>query len=350
MHGRAGEGRSGGRGLSCRRMLTLLCRMAASALLAAFLTLPADAAPAEAPRTTAYFVEKALTAKPTIHDIGERIRISRGIQPDRMTEFAGMHESVSFPGDADPAQDDFRDETYDQLRAEIRMAYAELASARGQADEVRRSVELLRQLVESSNTLYAGGKIDQAQALQAQIAWARLSENLLALEMREKIHGVRLNVLTGNAAEEPIPGLEPLREYVPQFDSRELAESYKSRRFVALFQQLIRPDSPAVTGDELHGADSLDVESGAFVSVARISLETLSHQARRYRIELVPRAEQAHVARLEAYKNGRLDFPSLLESLREVSVMRREYQTLLGEIHVRKAKLESATGFLLTER
>lgn len=318
-----------------------------SALVIVFFMVAGTARAGEPLRNTAYFIEKAIAAKPTIHDVGERLRIARGIEPDRMAEFSGIHESVSFPGDTDPDQDDFRDEAYNQLRAEIRLAYAELASARGQADEVRRSVELLRQLVESSNTLYAGGKIDQAQALQSQIAWARLSENLLVLEGREKIHSIRLNVLIGDATEEAIPMLEPLREYVPAFDSRGVAESYKSRRFIAVFQQAIRPDSPVATGGELHGVDSLDVESDAFVSAARVSLETLSHQARRYRTELVPRAEQAHAAQLEAYRNGRLDFPVLLESLREVSDMRREYKMLLGEIHVRKARLELAAGIVL---
>ncbi|AJE02183.1 TolC family protein [Geobacter pickeringii] len=317
------------------------------AFVVVFFMTAGSAGAGEPLRNTAYFYEKAIAVRPTIHDVGERLRIARGIGPDRMAEFSGIHESASFLGDTDSAQDDFRDEAYDQLRAEIRMAYAELASVRGQTDEVRRSVVLLRHMVELSNTLYAGGKIDQAQALQAQIAWASLSENLLVLEGREKTHSIRLNVLTGDAPEDAIPALEPLREYAPAFDSRELAESYKSRRFIVVFQQTIRPDSPVATGDELHGADSLDVESGAFVSAARVSLETLSYRARRYRTELVPRAEQAYASRLEAYKNGRLDLSVLIESLREVSDLRRECQTLLGEIHVRKARLESATGVVL---
>jgi hypothetical protein len=80
------------------------------------------------------------------------------------------------------------------------------------------------------------------------------------------------------------------------------------------------------------------------VSVARVSLESLSLQARRCRIALIPRAEQAHAARLEAYKAGKLDFPALLESLRDLSDMRKEYQMMLGEMHVLKARLEAATG------
>jgi hypothetical protein len=300
---------------------------------------------AEEPRRNAeYFFERAIAAKPTVHDVAERIRIGRGIDPDRMTEFSGIHESVSFPGDTDPEADDFQEEAYGQLRAEIRMTYAELASTRGQADEVRQSVELVRRFAETSNTLYASGKIDQPQALHAQIEWERMSQTLLQLEKREKVFSIRLDVLTGAAVENVVPQLEPLREYEPAFDTRELMEEYKSRRFFALFQQAIGPTSPAVSGEELHGLDSVEVESGAYISVARISLDDLYQRARRYRTALIPRAEQAHAARLESYKTGRVDFSALLEGIRELSEMRREYQEILGEMQVRKARLESATG------
>jgi cell division septum initiation protein DivIVA len=90
--------------------------------------------------------------------------------------------------------------------------------------------------------------------------------------------------------------------------------------------------------------DSVEVESGAYISVARISLDDLYQRARRYRTALIPRAEQAHAARLESYKTGRGNFSALLEGIRELSEMRREYQEILGEMQVRKARLESATG------
>ena len=311
-------------------------------LLAALLMAPCTARPAEPPRNAGYFFERAVSTKPSIHDVGERIRIAKGIDPDRMAEYSGMHEMVSFPDEPDSAQEDFRDESYGELRAEIRLTYAELASARSQADEVRRSMELLRQIVETSNMLYATGKIDQAQALRAQIEWERLSETLLLLEKREKVFSIRLDILTGDTVESVIPPLEPLREYTPVFDTRELTEAYKSRRFLEKFQQLILPDPQTFTGEELHA--DFDGEADAFVSVTRISLETLSLQALRYRTALIPRAEQAHAARLEAYKTGKLDFPALLEGLRELLEMRKEYQAMLGELHVQKARLESATG------
>jgi len=315
-------------------------------LLAALCSAPGVAWSADSPRNFSFFYERAFRAKPNIHETGERIRIAKGLDPDRIIEFTGMHDAVAMPGDTDEGADDFREDAYNQLRAEIRMAYAELASTRGQIGAVRQTAELVRQMVEAVTALYAGGKADQAQALKTQIEWERWSDTLQSLEKREKVFSIRLNVLTGDLpVEEVIPPVEPLREYAPAFNSLEVSRAYKSRRFLAVFQQLLTASQ--VTGDELHGADSLDTESEAFVSVARLSLENLSQRIIRYRTVLIPRAEQAHAARREGYRNGRVDVSALLEGLRDLSDLRREYQALLGEIHVLKARVEYLTGVTL---
>ncbi len=302
---------------------------------------------ADIPRNPDYFFERAVTGKPTIHDVGERLRIAKGVDPDRIAEFTGIHEAVSFPGDSDPDADDFKEEAYGELRSEIRMTYAEVASARSRIEEVKRSVELLRQMVEIATTQYAAGKLDQSVALKGQMEWERVFDTLLLLEKREKIFSLRLNVLMGAAPEDSVPSLEPLREYSPGFNSNELIEAYKSRRFLALFQQLVRPDSPAASGDDTHGTDSLEVESTVFISVARISLESLYQRARRYRTSLIVKGELAQESRLELYKNGKLEFSTLLEGVVALSELRREYQALLGEAHLLKAKVEYATGVSL---
>jgi len=317
-------------------------------LFAVFLLAPGAGNTAELPLNAEFVFGQAVAGKPTVHDVGERIRIAKGLDPDRIAEFTGIHESVSFPGDTDPDADDFREDAYFQLRSEIRMTYAELASSRCQIVEVKRGLELLRQMVETSNALYANGKLDQAQALKTQIEWERLSDSLLLLEKREKIYSIRLNVLTGTSPEDPVPPLETLREYLPGFDSRELIEAYKSRRFMELFQKMIQSDNnKAATGEGLHGTDSLETESNAFIPVVRTSLENLYQQARRFRTSIIPRTEMAHAARLELYKNGKLDYSSLLEGLVALSDVRREYQALLGEAHVLKAKVEYVTGVTL---
>lgn len=326
------------------RMRCSVLRTMIFLLLALFLMIPQIGNTTDLPRNAEYFFDRAVAFNPTVHDVGERIRIAKGIDPDRIAEFTGMHEAVSFPGDTDPDADDFKEEAYGQLRSEIRMTFAELASARSQLEEVKQSVELLRRMVVTSNTLYGNGKVDQIQALKAQIEWEKLSETLLLLEKREKIYSIRINVLAGVSSGDPVAHLDTLREYSPGFDSRELMESYKSRRFLALFQQLIRAEAQPATGEGLHGGDSLDVEANAFISVVRISLESLYQQARRYRTSFIPKAELAHSTRLELYKNGKLDFSALIEGLLSLCEMRREYQALLGEAHVLKAKVEYVSG------
>jgi SAM-dependent methyltransferase len=320
-------------------------RLPVSLLVAVFLGCGIANA-ADSSRNSGYFFERAIASKPKTDEIAERIRISKGIDPNQMTELSGMHEDDTFPVDTE-AGDDFQDEAYGQLRSEIRMTYAELASARGQADEVRRSLELLRQLVEMSNTLYANGKIDQSQALKAQIEWEQMSQSLLLLEKQEQIFAIRLNLLTGDALEAVIPPLDPLSEYVPALNVRELVEAYKSRLFLAAFAQAANPGAPPTAGEELHGLHSTELESNAFISVSKVSLDNLLLRAHRYRLALIPRAEQAHTARMEAFKTGKVDFSALIEGLREVSGMRREYQALLGEMHVLKAHVESMTGVTL---
>ena len=276
--------------------------------------------------------------------MGERIRIAKGIDPERIAEFTGIHEAVAFPGDSDPDADDFREEAYSQLRSEIRMTYAEVASTRNQIVEVKRGLELLKQMVAIATAQYASGKLDQMQLLKGQIEWEKLFELLLQLEKKEKIFGIRLNVLTGTAAEETVPPLEALGEYSPTFNPGELIESYKSRRFLALFQQMVKPEFTATSGEGAHGIDTLEVESTVFVSVVKVSLEELYRRAHLYRTSLILKAELAHATRLELYKNGRLDFSTLVEGLMVLSDLRRGYQALLGEAHLLKAKVEYVTG------
>ena len=304
--------------------------------------LPGTLDAAEPPRDLAYFQDRALAGKPTFHDVIERIRIGTSIVPDRIGAFSTMHEHLSFPADTD-SENDFLDEAYGPLRAEIGIAYAQLAATRGQVAELRHNLQLLSQLVELSTTLYAAGKLDQAGALQSQIDWERMSETLLALEKQEKVWSTRLNVLIGANPQDSIPEIQPLQEYEPAFDGRQLAEEYKSRRFFTVFAQAVSNAATATSGNGPHAA-SLDIEADAFIAQARAVLEDLFLRTRRYRTVLIPLAEQAQAARMQAYKTGKAEFGALLQGLRDLSDMRREYQAMLGEMHVLKAEVEEDTG------
>jgi hypothetical protein len=301
---------------------------------------------AASPRGPQYFVERAVRDHPSIHEVGERVRISKGIDPNRMMQFTGTHDAGAFPDDSDPSDaDEFLKAAYADLAAEIRGTYAELASIRGQSQELRRSLDLTKSMVDLSHALYAEGKLDQAQPLEAHMDFLKLSDRLLLLDRREKIVAIRLNVLTGDRLDDPVPALEALPDAVPELAVQDLIEDYKSRRFLNSFEQVIGADITASLGNVLHhGLDSLDVEATAFLSVARISMDSLSVQLRRCRESLIPASEQAQAARLEAYKIGKSGFPELLKGLRELIEMRREYFEMLGDLHVVRARVEAAIG------
>jgi len=301
------------------------------------------AAGEETVRSAADFYAAAISLKPSVHDVGERMRIAKGINADGIGVYVGAHEAFSYPGDTDPDADDFREDSYAQLRSEIRMAYAELASCRGQIREVKRGGELLKKLVVVAHELYANGKLDQVGALKAQLEWEKSADALGQLEKREKILSLRLNVLAGISTGEPVPHLRPLGEYAPSFNDAELVIAYKSRRFLEIFQKVISPDKPA-TGAGIEEADTLEIEAEALVSSGRLNLENLQSRAKRYRLSLIPLLEMGHSARMERYRNGKLDFSMLLDGLVMLLDMRREYEMLLGESQMLKAKLEYVTG------
>jgi hypothetical protein len=76
-------------------------------------------------------------------------------------------------------------------------------------------------------------------------------------------------------------------------------------------------------------------------------MDSLLLQLRSYRLDLIPRGEQSYAARLESYKYGKADYSMLLESLQNLSNMKKEYQAMLGEMQVMKSHLEFVTGATL---
>ena len=63
-------------------------------LFAAILMAPREGYGANLPQNAGYIFEKAVAEKPTIHDVGERIRIAGGIDPDRIAEGNEMRTQV----------------------------------------------------------------------------------------------------------------------------------------------------------------------------------------------------------------------------------------------------------------
>jgi cobalt-zinc-cadmium efflux system outer membrane protein len=100
------------------------------------------------------------------------------------------------------------DELERQLVAETRAAYAELAAMDRVLVIMRRTRDLLRDLLEVSQTRYAVGATPQQDVLQAQVAIARMTEDITVVEQRRVAGAARLNALLGRDATVPIGGLE----------------------------------------------------------------------------------------------------------------------------------------------
>jgi outer membrane protein TolC len=90
--------------------------------------------------------------------------------------------------------------------------------------------------------------------------------------------------------------------------------------------------------------ESLDLETSNLIGATLSSMENRASVAALYRTTLIPQAEQALEANLEAYRVGKIDFPMLMDSIMAVLSFRREYPAMVGELHMGKAKLEAAVG------
>jgi outer membrane protein TolC len=90
--------------------------------------------------------------------------------------------------------------------------------------------------------------------------------------------------------------------------------------------------------------ENLDLETSNLIGATLASMENRAAVAALYRTTLIPQAEQALEANMEAYRVGKIDFPMLMDSVMAVLSFRREYPAMVGELHMEKAKLEAVVG------
>ncbi len=295
-------------------------------------------------------------------------------------------------------------EMRNMLRAEIRMAYAELFSVRKQAEVVRRTRDVLQDIVGVTQEMYAVGKGSQADVLRGQVESGKMREMLLMLENRERVLSIRLNTLAALPSVETVPSLEELKEFAVPYSEGKLKAMYEESRparkalqakvrkgdvgvlhagheykpdFEVSFSYMQRDSMPDGTRrpDMFTGMmsmtlpiwkdekiepgiremkaeremaarelENLDLETANLVGAALSSMENRASVAALYRTTLIPQAEQALEANMEAYRVGKIDFPMLMDSVMAVLSFRKEYPLMVGEMHMEKAKLEAAVG------
>ena len=393
------------------------------------------------PRPVGYYVDLALLAYPSLASMRQRIEMKRNEairagalddpkawialsnlpvrswsfrEEDMTGKEIGLSQMFPYPGKRDHAvqivtrekeQVEFElEEMRNMLRADVKMAYAELASVRAQADLVRRSRAILEQVVDVSREMLAVGKGRQPDVLRGQIEYQKMREMLLMLENRERLLSIRLNTLAAFPPDTPVPAIDPLAEFPTAYDPLELQSIYREVRparkavkarigkgtigvlhaehegrpdfevsasymqrdampdgtkrpdmFSAMVSMTlpiwkkgkIEPGIRAMKAERemaVRDVETMDSEAENAIGGGLSSLENFAALAKLYRTTLIPQAEQSVQSNIEAYRVGTIDFPMMMDSLMSELGFRREYVGMVGEMHMAKARLEAVVG------
>jgi len=413
-------------------------------LLLAILVASSWASPLRAegpPRPVGYYIDSALLAYPSLASMRQRIEMKRNEavragalddpkvwialsnvpvrswsfrEEDMTGKEIGLSQMFPYPGKRDHAvrivtrekeQAEFElEEMRNMLRADVKMAYAELSSLRAQAELVRRSRAVLEQVVDVSREMFAVGKGRQPDVLRGQIEYQKMREMLLMLENRERLLSIRLNTLAAFPPDDPVPAIDGLEEFSPAYESPELMSIYREERparkavkarigkgtigvlhaehegrpdfeVSASYMQrdampdgTTRPDmvsamvsmtlpiwkrgkiDPGIRAMKaeremaIRDLETLDSEAANVIGGAISSLGNFAAVAKLYRTTLIPQAEQSVQSNIEAYRVGTIDFPMMMDSVMSELGFRKEYAGMVGEMHMTKARLEAAVG------
>jgi outer membrane protein TolC len=290
------------------------------------------------------------------------------------------------------------------LRADVKMAYAELSTVRAQAEVLREVRAVLDQVVQVSTEMFAVGKGRQPDVLRGQVEFQKMREMLLTLVNRERVLSIRLNTIASLPAGEPVPVLDNLAEFSPEYNADDLRAIYNAERparqaiqariekgklgvihaeheykpdfevstsymqrdampdgtrrpdmFSAMVsmtlpiwrKEKIEPGIRAMTAEKemaIRDEETLDAEAANAIGGSLASMENFAVVAKLYRTTLIPQAEQSIQANIESYQVGKIDFPMLMDSLMATLNFRKEYLGMVGESHMTKARLEAAVG------
>jgi cobalt-zinc-cadmium efflux system outer membrane protein len=267
-----------------------------------------------------------------------------------------------------------------QLVARVTGVYADLAATDRSIAILLHTRDLLRTFLTVSQTRYAVGDAPQQDVLQAQVDIARVSEDVTAMEQDRVALAARLNALLGREATTPVPALDQTQpgEELPSADSLMtlaasrrpalLAAREREHAADAAYRQARRALYPDVTASVQYvqrpqfddmlsfmvgftiplwaggrqlplrremdakraedAAMTRDLANETFASLTQ--LRATAERARRlsalYQQEILPQARAAVEASLSAYRVGRADFMTLVES--ELTVNRYEIESV----------------------
>ena len=392
-------------------------------------------------RPVGYYVDAALSGYPSLASMRQRITMKQNEairagalddpkgwiaisnvpvrnwsfrEEDMTGKEIGLSQMIPYPGkrahaarivEKEKEQAEFElAEMRNMLRADVKMAYAELSTVRAQAEVVRQVRAVLDQVVQVSTDMFAVGKGRQPDVLRGQVEFQKMREMLLMLENREKVLSIRLNTIAALPSSAPVPALDNLAEFSPRYNAEELRAIYRAERparqavqariekgtlavlhaeheykpdfevstsymqrdampdgtkrsdmFSAMVSMTlpiwrkgkIEPGIRAMTAEKemaIRDEETLDAEAANTIDGSLASLSNFAAVAKLYRTTLIPQAEQSNHSNLEAYQVAKIDFPMLMDSLMAVLNFRKEYLGMVGELHMTKARLEAAVG------
>jgi cobalt-zinc-cadmium efflux system outer membrane protein len=284
------------------------------------------------------------------------------------------------------------------LTARVKSVYFEVAYIDRALEIMAGSRDLLRHFAQVSQTMYAVGSGLQQDVLQAQVAVARMTEEITVMEQERVAMAARLNALMGRDATEPIgalelpsvgaepPGIDTLmalaverrprlraaRERVQAAEAayrlarRELypdlllGASYGQRPafedmaslmigiriplWARSRQRPMRKEMQAMQA--MADAEARDVYNETFAALAEFRAQAVRslNLARLYATAIVPQAQASVDAALAAYRVGRVDYMSLVENQMTVNRYRTESVRLAAAYHKAVAEIEALVG------
>ena len=278
------------------------------------------------------------------------------------------------------------DETINRVARDVRVAYEELRLTLTSERLVAANLDTVKQLATIAEARYAVGQAVQIDALQAQIQVVRMQQELLRLRQEEATRRSELQRLLGRrdadalpieptraalldlpaapeelqkVAQEQRPQLKSLaalieksdralelarREYYPDFEVRfgygqrdRTPDGMPRDDMVTLTVAVNLPlwrksrleprvaEATAMRRQAASLADGQRLETRAALQRELAAERQQRESAALYRLTLMPQAEAAFDSALAAYRVGRVDFLTLLESRMRI------YETALGE-------------------
>ncbi len=290
------------------------------------------------------------------------------------------------------------DETGLQLVARVRSVYFRLAYIDRAVAVMESTRDLLRDFLGVSTSLYAVGSGLQQDVLQAQVAVARMTEDIMVMQQERVAMAARLNGLLGREVTVPVGALElpdPVFE-IPPVDSliaaaaaarpalaaararvdaadagyraarRELypdlmvSVAYGQRpQFDDMASLMIGVSIPIWAGGkqlpmrremeamrETERSMERDLYNETFARLTELRADAVRAQglASLYQTSILPQAEAAVQSALSAYRVGRLEYLTLVESEMTVNRYQIESLRLAADFQEALAEMEALVG------